>query len=103
MSLLSRNTNNAQPDLVINAGTAGGFKAKGAAIGDVFVSSRTLNHDRRIPLPGFQEFGIGCHDAYPTVKLRAALGYKHGAVTTSNSLDFTTVRANIMHTDVSSK
>jgi 5'-methylthioadenosine nucleosidase len=80
---------------VINAGTAGGFKAKGAAIGDVFVSSRTLNHDRRIPLPGFQEFGIGCHDAYPTVNLRAALGYKHGAVTTSNSLDFTTVSAKL--------
>jgi hypothetical protein len=36
----------AQPDLVINAGTAGGFGRMGAAIGDVFVSSRTVNHDR---------------------------------------------------------
>src|SRR5688500_612387 len=80
-----------QPDLVINAGTAGGFRAKGAAIGDVYVSSRTLNHDRRIPIPGFLEFGIGVHEAYPTINLRAALGFKHGVVTTSNSLDFTAV------------
>ena len=38
------------PDLLIIAGTAGGFKARGAAIGDIYVSTRTVNHDRRIPL-----------------------------------------------------
>ena len=64
------------PDLLINAGTAGGFKvsksrapcewwrciglrlvshhplqAKGAAIGDVYLATHIANHDRRIPLP----------------------------------------------------
>lgn len=43
-----------QPDLVISTGTAGGFESAGAAIGDVFVSTATLNHDRRIPL------GVSC-------------------------------------------
>lgn len=40
-----------QPDLAISLGTAGGFKAKGAAIGSVFIGTATVNHDRRIPLP----------------------------------------------------
>ncbi|KAL8553056.1 hypothetical protein ACS0TY_001648 [Phlomoides rotata] len=40
-----------QPDLIINAGTAGGFKAKGASIGDVFLASDVAFHDRRIPIP----------------------------------------------------
>ncbi|KAG5182137.1 nucleoside phosphorylase domain-containing protein [Tribonema minus] len=77
-----------KPDLVINAGTAGGFNRMGAAIGDVFVSSRTVNHDRRIAIPGWTEWGVGKTDAVPTEQLRGALGYKHGVVTTSNSLDF---------------
>ncbi len=40
-----------QPDLIISVGTAGGFKAQGAAIGDVFLGTTTVNHDRRIPIP----------------------------------------------------
>ncbi|GAY65343.1 hypothetical protein CUMW_240370, partial [Citrus unshiu] len=38
-----------KPDLIINAGTAGGFK--GASIGDVFLISDVAFHDRRIPIP----------------------------------------------------
>lgn len=40
-----------KPDIVISLGTAGGFKAKGAQIGDVYVSSGFANHDRHIPIP----------------------------------------------------
>jgi hypothetical protein len=40
-----------KPDLIINAGTAGGFKAKGADIGDVYLASDVAFHDRRIPIP----------------------------------------------------
>ena len=40
-----------KPDLVISMGTAGGFKAKGAAIGDLFLATAFANHDRRIPIP----------------------------------------------------
>lgn len=50
-----------KPDLIINAGTAGGYKSKGAAIGDVFIGTNIRNHDRRIPIPGFKEYGIGDH------------------------------------------
>ena len=40
-----------KPDLVISVGTAGGFKSKGAAIGNVFLATAFANHDRRIPIP----------------------------------------------------
>ena len=55
-----------KPDLIINAGTAGGFQKKGAMIGDSFICSQMANHDRRIPIPGFTDYGTGCYDAFPT-------------------------------------
>lgn len=76
------------PDLVLTAGTAGGWEARGADIGDVYLSSGDLVfHDRRVPIPGFDEYG---HGRYPSVDadgLAARLGLKTGVVTTSNSLD----------------
>jgi 5'-methylthioadenosine nucleosidase len=53
-----------KPDLIINAGTAGGFKKHSAAIGDVFLSDHVKHHDRRIPLPGFHEYGRGNHESF---------------------------------------
>ena len=58
--------NQLNPDLIINAGTAGGFQKKGAVIGDSFICSHMANHDRRIPIPGFTEYGIGCYAAFPS-------------------------------------
>lgn len=52
--------------MIINAGTAGGFSKKGAAIGDPFLCTHMMNHDRRIPIPGFMEYGIGSHIAHPS-------------------------------------
>ena len=40
-----------KPDVVISIGTAGGFKAKGGEIGDVYVATAFANHDRHIPIP----------------------------------------------------
>ena len=76
-----------KPDILVNAGTAGGFKRKGAKIGDVYISSEVAHHDRRIEIPGFKEWGVGQHTTHYTPRLREALGYKHGNVSTSNSLD----------------
>ena len=63
-----------KPDLVISAGTAGGFKARGAEIADVFVSTAVQNHDRRIPLPGFDKFGVGSEDPHPAERIVQELG-----------------------------
>lgn len=77
-----------QPELVISAGTAGGWQRCGGEVGDVYVSDgHVVHHDRRIALEGFAAYGVG---AYPVVGARRmvrSLGLKSGVVTTSNSLD----------------
>ncbi|EXB36844.1 5'-methylthioadenosine/S-adenosylhomocysteine nucleosidase 2 [Morus notabilis] len=76
-----------KPDLVINAGTAGGFKAKGASIGDVFIASDVAFHDRRIPIPVFDLYGVGLRPAFPTPNLLKELNLKVGKLSTGDSLD----------------
>ena len=58
-----------KPDLVINAGTAGGFKQKGGRVGDVYIGTLHAHHDRRIPIPGFSDYGRGNHKALNVSKL----------------------------------
>ncbi|EFN52874.1 hypothetical protein CHLNCDRAFT_26505, partial [Chlorella variabilis] len=78
-----------KPDIQPRAGTAGGFRSRSAAIADVFVSTGMVNHDRRIPIPGFEKYGVGAFDAVPTPHLQKALNLKSGVVTSGNSLDYT--------------
>jgi len=79
-----------QPDLIINAGTAGGFKAKGASIGDIFLASDVAFHDRRIPIPVFDLYGVGLREAFPTPNLLKTLNLKVGKLSTGDSLDTST-------------
>lgn len=77
-----------RPDLVISAGTAGGWQRCGGEIGDVYVSDgQIVHHDRRIALEGFQAYGIGAYPVVGARRMAASLGVKTGVVTTSNSLD----------------
>ncbi|KAL8188643.1 hypothetical protein R6Q57_029663 [Mikania cordata] len=77
------------PDLIINAGTAGGFKAKGACIGDVYVASEVAFHDRRIPIPVFDLYGVGLRQGCSTPNLVKELDFKVGKLSTGDSLDIT--------------
>lgn len=75
--------------LLINAGTCGGFKRKGAAIGDVFLTTAVANHDRRISIPGgFTPYGIGRIESTSVENVASSLDYKLGVCTTGNSFDF---------------
>ncbi|KAH9696795.1 PNP UDP 1 domain-containing protein [Citrus sinensis] len=76
-----------KPDLIINAGTAGGFKAKGASIGDVFLISDVAFHDRRIPIPVFDLYGVGQRQAFSTPNLLRGLNLKVCKLSTGDSLD----------------
>ncbi len=77
-----------RPDLVISAGTAGGWAHQGTEIGDVFVCwDRFVFHDHRVDLAGFAPMARG---DLPAADLRGpahALGLKTGIVTTGDSLD----------------
>ncbi|XP_052193403.1 5'-methylthioadenosine nucleosidase-like [Diospyros lotus] len=78
-----------QPDLIINAGTAGGFQAKGANVGDIFLASHIAFHDRRIPIPVFDLYGVGFRQAISTPNLLKTLNVKIGKLSTGDSLDIT--------------
>jgi len=84
----STSSSSSPVDLVISAGTAGGFKSRGAEIGDVYCATAFANHDRRIPLPKFDGYGVWKCDAHPAPRMVEELGLKTGAVSTGNSLDW---------------
>jgi 5'-methylthioadenosine nucleosidase len=86
-------------DLVLNAGTCGGFGRKSAGIGDVFLTTGVANHDRRIPIPGFDTYGIGKLETLDASTMANDLGYKTGICTTGNSLDKTDKDDEIMKTN----
>ena len=67
-----------RPDLVVNAGTCGGFAARGGAIGSVIVPSAFAHHDRRVALPGYAEAAVGRRESAPAAALRGALGFGCG-------------------------
>ncbi|KAI5064936.1 hypothetical protein GOP47_0019631 [Adiantum capillus-veneris] len=77
------------PDLIINMGTAGGFKGKGAKVADAYIATKAANHDRRIPIPIFDEYGIGENTTISTPNLVQTLQLKEGKLSTGNSLDMT--------------
>lgn len=76
-----------KPDIIINAGTAGGFKEKGVNIGDVYVASDVAFHDRRIPIPVFDLYGTGARSTFSTPNLIKDLNLKVGKLSTGDSLD----------------
>lgn len=83
----------------VNAGTAGGFARHGAAIGDVYLVTAFTFHDRRIPIPGYDTYGMG--QTGSTLNVAALLEHynnnnnnndihwKSGICTTGDSLDKT--------------
>lgn len=77
------------PDLVINSGTCGAFESNGAHIGDVYLGSGVMFHDRRVP--GDDAWGTQALGNYPVwqgaTQLAEELGLKLGKVTTGSSLD----------------
>ena len=80
-----------RPQLLINAGTAGGFHAQGGAIGDVYLGqSPVVFHDRRIALPGnYPRYGEGHRNVLFDPHVAKSLGLKSGIVSSGDSLDCT--------------
>lgn len=86
-----------RPDLVVSAGTSGGWVSRGGEIGKVYLSyPHVVRHDRRIGIAGFREFGVGSFPVVPMRAVAAAIGAEPGVVTTGGSLDETPEDARIM-------
>jgi 5'-methylthioadenosine nucleosidase len=45
------------------------------------VSTSVVHHDRRIPLPAFDKYGLGRRDTWPCKAMATQLGLKSGVVT----------------------
>jgi len=79
-----------RPDIIINAGTAGGLAQYGCKIGDVYLSEGEFCfHDRRIPIPGFDRYGVGSYPSIDPSFIAKKLSLKTGRISTGNSLDLT--------------
>ncbi len=77
------------PDIVINIGTCGAFKTRGAEIGKVYLGNCAMFHDRRVP--GDDAWNTQSIGNYPvwegSEKLAATLSLPMAKVTTGSSLD----------------
>ena len=75
-----------EPDLLVNAGTCGGFKGRGAGVGSIYLGSKDfLFHDHRVPLAGFDAFGVGRIQARYPEELLGVLDAQPGVVSTGDS------------------
>ena len=75
-----------KPDLLVNAGTCGGFHQRGAQVGDVYLGCGAyLFHDRQIPLAQFEGYGVGRIPALPAGTLCEVLDAKPGVVSSGDS------------------
>eukprot|EP00602_Paraphysomonas_sp_CaronLab_P002234 CAMPEP_0185029264 /NCGR_PEP_ID=MMETSP1103-20130426/15459_1 /TAXON_ID=36769 /ORGANISM="Paraphysomonas bandaiensis, Strain Caron Lab Isolate" /LENGTH=271 /DNA_ID=CAMNT_0027563939 /DNA_START=58 /DNA_END=870 /DNA_ORIENTATION=+ len=92
------------PDLVISAGTAGGFGELGAHVGDVYLSTKCIFHGRRIPISlkershqrYLEEYGFGHFRCPPMSRLAKITGLKQGVVSSSDSLDSSEIDLEIL-------
>ncbi|HSW68609.1 MAG TPA: hypothetical protein VLI69_00435 [Gammaproteobacteria bacterium] len=76
------------PDILINAGTAGGFKKNGSMPGDVYVSTESIKYHDRLFYPDmhFLNYGIGSYKCLPIPFIAKRLGLKEGVISTGASL-----------------
>jgi len=79
--------NSVQAEIVISAGTCGGFIQKGGSIGEVIVANRCVFHDHRIPLEGFEKYGFGDFPVVDMSAVAGSLGFRVGTVSTGDALD----------------
>ena len=79
--------NSVQAEIVISAGTCGGFIKMGGSIGEVIIANRCVFHDHRIPLEDFEEYGFGDFPVADMGAVAESLGFRIGTVSTGDALD----------------
>ncbi|ACE85472.1 phosphorylase family protein [Cellvibrio japonicus] len=78
------------PDLLISCGTAGLLSDDSTEIGKTYISNEhCFFHDRRVPLPGFNESALGGYPVIDTTALAVAIGATQGIVSSGSSLALT--------------
>lgn len=75
------------PDLIISIGTAGGIAKNGAKQGDIYYSQKIYFYDRRLPLKGYHEYGLGDYPSAIFASLDNKIGLKPGIICSGDSFD----------------
>jgi 5'-methylthioadenosine nucleosidase len=92
-----------KPNLVINAGTAGGFLHRGAKIGDVYLSNKFVYyHGRHICSKKYHEYSVGKFPCADFGHLSNQIGAKLGVLSSSDSVIAThedTMKMNALKTN----
>jgi len=87
-----------KPDVIINAGTAGGFISRGGQIGKLYLCGGPFFfHDRRIALPGYGAYGEGSYQTSNVDTLCEQLGFESGITSSGDSLDMVDADADRIH------
>ncbi len=74
------------PTLIINIGTAGGFKARGARINDVYISTSISFHDSNSPVKSINRYLVGNYKTHKFASLANEFELKSGAISTGNAV-----------------
>lgn len=75
------------PDLIISIGTAGGVKENGARLKDIYVSQKIYFVDRRIPMEGYRDYGLGQYESTSLPILNNNHQLKLGVICSEGSFD----------------
>ncbi len=76
-----------RPDLLVNAGTCGGFESRGGSIGQAYLASGDLLYnDHKVPIPAYKEQAEVRIPTLDTGKLANTLGIRTGVVSSGASL-----------------
>lgn len=75
------------PDLVISIGTAGGVVENHSRLTDIYFSEKIYFFDRRIPMKGYQAYGLGAYHSVSFPLIEKKLKLHHGIVCSGDSFD----------------
>lgn len=75
------------PDLIISIGTAGSVPENGAALNDIYINKKIYFFDRRIPMKGYQEYGLGGYTSSSLTTIDKTLDLKQGNICSGDSFD----------------
>lgn len=77
-----------KPDLLINAGTAGGYASKGAAIGDIIIGTSSCYHDHQIPISKeYESYSRGNYPCLSAAAITNAFNFLKGVISTGNAFE----------------
>jgi 5'-methylthioadenosine nucleosidase len=77
-----------EPDVLINAGTGGGFQRNGSQLGDIYLSSESIKYHDRLFFPDmfFLNYGIGSYECLEIPFIAKKMGAKVGVISTGASM-----------------